>query len=140
MHQDDVDRVVTHPLTMIGSDGLPHDKRPHPRLWGAFPRVLDQYWRVKGLLPLEQALYKMTGLSAERYHLAGRGRLQPGSFADVVVLDPERVRDCATYADPARFSEGIEQVWVNGCLSYTAQDRACVGRAGRFVERAARAA
>lgn len=139
MHQDDVDRVVSHPLTMIGSDGLPHDERPHPRLWGAFPRVLDQYWRLKGLLPLEQALYKMTGLSAGRYHLEGRGQLQAGSFADIVVLDPDKVRDCATYASPAQFSEGIEQVWVNGCLSYTAQAQACVGRAGRFVARAVQA-
>jgi N-acyl-D-amino-acid deacylase len=100
--------------------------------------VLDQYWRLKGLLPLEQALHKMTGLSAGRFHLEGRGRLQAGSCADIVVLDPDRVRDCATYASPAQFSEGIEQVWVNGCLSYTAQDRACVGRAGRFVRRATR--
>jgi N-acyl-D-amino-acid deacylase len=135
MSQEDVDRVVCHPLSMIGSDGLPHDKRPHPRLWGAFPRVLDQYWRVKGLLPIERAIHKMTGLSARRFGLDGRGRLAPGAFADVVVLDPARVRDQATYAEPVRFSEGIEQVWVNGQLSYAAGGQEVVARAGRFVAR-----
>ena len=140
MQQDDVDRVVCHPLTVIGSDGLPHDKRPHPRLWGAFPRVLDQYWREKGMLSLEQALYKMTGQSAERFHLKGRGTLMVDSYADLVVFDPDRVRDCSSYAEPLRFSEGISQVWVNGCLSYSGQDHACVERAGRFVARATPAA
>ncbi|TCT04124.1 N-acyl-D-amino-acid deacylase family protein [Paralcaligenes ureilyticus] len=135
MQQDDVDRVVCHPLSMIGSDGLPHDKRPHPRLWGAFPRVLDQYWRVKGTLPLEQALHKMTGMSAGRYALHGRGYLKPGFFADIVVIDPDKVGDRATYAEPAQFSEGIEQVWVNGRLSFVGRDKSIVARAGRFVMR-----
>lgn len=135
MRQDDVDRVVCHPLSMIGSDGLPHDKRPHPRLWGAFPRVLDQYWRVKGTLPLEQAIHKMTGMSASRFGLNGRGYLKPGYYADIVVLDPAKVRDRATYADPVQFSEGVEQVWVNGCLSFIGQDKRVAARAGRFVGR-----
>lgn len=135
MCQEDVDRVVCHPLSMIGSDGLPHDKRPHPRLWGAFPRVLDQYWRERNLLPLQQAIHKMTGKSAARFGLDGRGCLKAGFFADIVVIDPARIRDQATYADPAQFSEGVEQVWVNGCLSFVGRDRRVVARAGRFVGR-----
>lgn len=135
MREDDVARVITHPLSMIGSDGLPHDERPHPRLWGAFPRVLACYWRDKGLLRLEEAVHKMTGLSAQRFRLSGRGLLQAGHFADVVVFDPIRVRDMATFEHPQQFSEGIEQVWVNGISSYTKDGRASGMRAGRFVHR-----
>lgn len=135
MHEDDVERVVTHPLSMIGSDGLPHDERPHPRLWGAFPRVLACYWREKGLLQLEQAVHKMTGMSAQRFRLGERGLLRPGHMADVVVFDPARVRDVATFEHPRQFSEGIAHVWVNGALSYSADKRATGARAGRFVPR-----
>lgn len=135
MREDDVERVIAHPLSMIGSDGLPHDERPHPRLWGAFPRVLACYWRDKGLLQLEEAVHKMTGMSARRFRLGKRGLLQAGHMADVVVFDPQRVRDIATFEHPQQFSEGIEQVWVNGTLSYTAAQRATGVRAGRFVTR-----
>jgi len=135
MHQDDVDRVITHPLSMIGSDGLPHDERPHPRLWGAFPRVLASYWRERGLLPLEQTVHKMSGLSATRFRIPERGFLREGYLADVVVFDPTTVRDVATFEQPRQFSEGIERVWVNGVLSYTGKDRGTGQRAGRFVRR-----
>ena len=135
MREDDVERVIAHPLSMIGSDGLPHDERPHPRLWGAFPRVLACYWRDKGLLQLEEAVHKMTGMSARRFRLGPRGLLQAGHMADVVVFDPQRVRDIATFEHPQQFSEGIEQVWVNGALSYTATQRATGVRAGCFVAR-----
>ena len=135
MREDDVDRVITHPLSMIGSDGLPHDERPHPRLWGAFPRVLASYWRERGLLQLEQAIHKMSGMSARRFRIGERGLLAPGFMADVVVFDPKTVRDGATFEEPRQFSEGIDKVWVNGVLSYTGEARATVARAGRFVRR-----
>ena len=135
MCDEDVDRVVAHPHSMIGSDGLPHDVRPHPRLWGAFPRVLGHYARDKGLMRLEQAVHKMTGLSARRFHLPERGELRAGFHADVVVFDAARVRDRASFEDPIQFSEGIEKVFVNGVLSYTEEGRGTHARAGKFVRR-----
>jgi N-acyl-D-amino-acid deacylase len=142
MHEDDVKRVIAHPLTMIGSDGLPHDQHPHPRLWGAFPRVLARYWREQKLFSLETAIYKMTGLSARNFRLHQRGQLQAGWHADVVVLDPARVRDVATYEDPIALSEGIEKVFVNGELAYVAGSADAANarvqaRAGRLLKRGA---
>ena len=118
MYEDDVKRVIAHPLSMIGSDGLPHDQHPHPRLWGAFPRVLARYWREQKLFSLETAVYKMTGLTARNLRLHQRGQLQIGWHADVVVLDPAQVRDVATYENPIALSVGIEKVFVNGALAY----------------------
>jgi N-acyl-D-amino-acid deacylase len=135
----DVDRVIAHPRSMIGSDGLPNDRHPHPRLWGAFPRVLAHYWRERGLLTLEQAVHKMTGLTARNFRLEGRGLLRPGGFADITVFDPARVADTATYAEPARISAGITAVYVNGQLAYREQAQV-LARAGRVLARQERGA
>lgn len=130
----DVERVIAHPRTMIGSDGLPHDRHPHPRLWGAFPRVFARYWRERQLFPLEMAVHKMTGMTARNFRLAGRGLLRAGGCADVVVFDPARVADTATYQRPISPSVGIVGVWVNGELAH-AEGGPVRARAGRMLRR-----
>jgi len=141
MNEEDVERVVAHPLTMIGSDGLPHDRHPHPRLWGAFPRVFARYWRERRLFSLEQAVHKMTGMTARNLRIADRGLLRVGAMADVVVFDPQTIRDTATYDEPHGVSEGIAQVFVNGALAYRGATKGeqpeVLARAGRMLMRAA---
>ena len=131
MDEADVRRILSHPLTMIGSDGLPRDPRPHPRLWGTFPRVLGHYARDERLFPLHTAVHKMTGLPASRFAMGARGHIRPGWWADLVLFDPARVRDTASFHDPVRAAEGIEAVWVNGQLAYDGNN--VVGRPGRFI-------
>ncbi len=114
MDEADVERVLSFPYTMIGSDGLPHDIHPHPRLWGAFPRVLGHYSRTRGLFTLEEAVRKMTGLSAARFGLSRRGIVAAGNYADITVFDPLTVADRATFAAPTRPAAGIAHVFVNG--------------------------
>lgn len=134
MEDADVDRILAHPATVIGSDGLPNDPLPHPRLWGAFPRVLGHYARDRELFPLTMAIAKMTGLSAERFGLAGRGFVREGHWADLVLFDAATIRDAATFTEPMQPAEGIAAVWVNGTLSWS-QRRATGARAGRFLPR-----
>ena len=117
MDEVDVSRIMAHPLTMIGSDGLAHDVQPHPRLWGTFPRVLGHYVRERRLLSLEAAIHKMTGLSARRFGLKGRGILDIGHFADVVIFDEHHITDHASYQQPTQVSSGIDAVYVNGVLA-----------------------
>jgi N-acyl-D-aspartate/D-glutamate deacylase len=134
MSEEDVRRILQHPATMIGSDGLPNDPRPHPRLWGTFPRVLGHYCRDEGIFPLAEAVHKMTGMPAQQFGLTGRGRIGEGCHADLVLFDPETIRDTASFSNPISAAEGIAAVWVNGVLSY--QDGVAVGeRAGRFLPR-----
>ncbi len=138
MAEEDVQHILEHPVTMIGSDGLPCDPRPHPRLWGAFPRVLGRYCREYKLFPLATAIHKMTGLPAQRFGLHERGLIQTGFHADLVLFDPATIRDTATYANPIQSSTGIAAVWVNGILSYHA-GQPTGDRAGRFLPRQANA-
>jgi N-acyl-D-amino-acid deacylase len=134
MSEDDVRAILRHPKTMIGSDGLPNDPRPHPRLWGTFPRVLGYYSREQKLFPLAEAVHKMTGLPARRFGFSDRGLIKEGHKADLVLFSADKIRDAATFSDPIRPAEGIKTVWVNGVLSYDGRDL-CGKRAGRFLTR-----
>jgi N-acyl-D-aspartate/D-glutamate deacylase len=135
LSEADMRKILAHPATMIGSDGLPNDPRPHPRLWGTFPRVLGRYSRDEELISLPDAIHKMTGMPAQRFGLAERGMIRVGYCADLVLFDPEKIIDTATFIDPVRAAQGIAGVWVNGVLSYTSEG-ATGSRAGRFLARA----
>ena len=124
MDEADVQRILTHPLTMIGSDGISNDANPHPRLWGSFTRVLGRYSRDLKLFPLEAAVHKMTGLSARRFGLdratkarPARGQIALGWAADLVLFDSTQVADQASFDDPRLPSIGIHYVFVNGVMA-----------------------
>jgi N-acyl-D-amino-acid deacylase len=135
MDEADVRRIMSHRLAMIGSDGLPHDLFPHPRLWGTFPRVLGYYARELGLFSMEQAVRKMTGRTAEVFGLIDRGVIRAGAYADMVLFDPATVRDAATYQAPTQPAEGILQTWVNGQSAFVHETGPTAARAGRLVTR-----
>jgi N-acyl-D-amino-acid deacylase len=134
MDDADVERILAYPETMIGSDGLPHDEFPHPRLWGTFPRVLGHYARERRLFTLEQAVHKMTGLPAARFGLSKRGLVAPGYSADLVVFDPERIADTATFARPKVPATGIVSVYVNGTAAWR-EGHSTGARTGRVLRR-----
>ena len=134
MDEADVQRVLGFPHTMIGSDGLPHDFHPHPRLWGTFPRVLGHYCRELGLFGLEEAVRKMTGLPAARFGLSGRGKVAAGAYADITVFDPATVIDRATFEQPITPAAGIEHVFVNGRPVW-AEGKPTGDRPGRALRR-----
>jgi N-acyl-D-amino-acid deacylase len=121
MCETDVRTVMRWPHTMVGSDascvapyGSLSKGKPHPRAYGTFARVLGRYVREEGVLTWPEAIHKMTGMPAARLGLAHRGRLEPGAWADVVVFDPRRVADRATFQGPHQYAAGIEHVLVNG--------------------------
>lgn len=134
MDEADMHRILSYPPTMVGSDGLPHDTHPHPRLWGTFPRVLGRLCRELHLFPLEQAVRKMTGLSARNFNLQGRGEISEGAYADLVVFDAETVIDRATFDDPMQPAGGIDHVFVNGKIAWSSGGPGSE-RAGRFLRR-----
>jgi N-acyl-D-amino-acid deacylase len=135
MHEDDVRRIMAHRQSMIGSDGLPHDAWPHPRLWGTFPRVLGHYARDLGLFSMEDAVRKMTGHTASVFGMTDRGEIRVGAYADMVLFDPATVEDAATYAAPTAVARGILETWVNGRSAYVYGQGATAERGGRLVTR-----
>ncbi len=132
MHEEDLKRILAYPPSMVGSDGLPGQPRPHPRLWGTFPRVLGRYVRKMKLLSLAAAIHKMTGLSARTFGLKDRGLVREGYAADLVLFDPETIEDAATFEAPEQPSHGISKVYVAGSLAW--QNNAAAGpRRGAFL-------
>ena len=141
MSEDDVEEIMRDPYTMIGSDGVAAspvgflgEDMTHPRSYGTFPRVLGEYVRRRGVLSLEEAVRRMTSLPASRMRLTDRGFVEPGYIADLVVFDPDKVVDLATFDSPHEFSGGILHVLVNGkvAIEDSVQTEAL---AGRFIKR-----
>lgn len=128
MNEDDLQAFMRHPLTMIASDGGPRrlgEDVPHPRSYGNNARVLARYVRDLKVLTLEEAVRRMTSLPAHAFRLKDRGLVRPGAFADVVIFDPAKVADPATFEDPHHYAEGFTDVIVNGGL--TIQDGQLTG-------------
>lgn len=136
LDEKDVQRILKFDDTMIGSDGLPHDAKPHPRLWGTFPRVLGHYSRDLNLFPLETAVHKMTGLTAAKFGLEGRGVLQEGAHADITIFNAETIIDAADFQDSTRPAAGICAVIVNGVPIWR-EGKPTGARPGRVLTRSA---
>ena len=138
MDEADVRRILQFDETTIGSDGLPFDVKPHPRLWGTFARVLGHYCRDEQLFPLETAIHKMTGLTARNFGLKERGLLRPGYWADITLFDADEIADAATFDAPTEPARGIDSVIVNGVLVWAA-GRSTGARPGRLLRAGAAA-
>ena len=139
MDEDDVRYVMAKPWICAGSDSranAPYGPlsfgKPHPRSYGTFPRILGHYARDERVITLEDAVRKMTSLTASRLKLRDRGVVREGAWADLVVFDPERIIDAATYDDPHRYPVGIDHVIVNGGVA-TDHGETLAQRHGRFL-------
>jgi len=133
MLEENLKRFLSLPYVMIGSDssarsfsGITRNGKPHPRGFGTFPRFIGKYVRDEGLMPLPEAIKRITHLPAETFGLKHRGLIKEGYYADVVLFDYERIIDKATFDDPFQRGDGIEYVFVNGALAY---------KQGRYSER-----
>ncbi len=135
MDENELRQIMAYPGGMVGSDGLPVRRgKPHPRLWGTFPRILGHYCRKEGVLRLEDAVHRMTGKPAKVFGLRDRGEIREGAFADIVIFNPKTVIDKATYEEPETPAAGIERVYCNGELVW--HDIAWTGaRPGRRLQR-----
>ncbi len=121
INEEDLQRILRHPATMIGSDGeIPifGVANPHPRSYGTFVRVLGRYVRELKVITLEDAVRKMSAFPAQRIGLADRGVLREGMKADIAIFDPDTVRDLATFERPHQYAEGVTHVIVNGQVAF----------------------
>jgi N-acyl-D-amino-acid deacylase len=114
MDEDDMVRIMTHPAVNFITDGLLGGGKPHPRVYGTYPRILGRYVRDQGMLSVEEAVRKMTSLPASKLRLKGKGVIAENYDADITIFDPDTIIDNATYENPRQFSSGIEWVIVNG--------------------------
>ena len=117
MNEEDVERILKYPNTMIASDAGPikmGENMPHPRGYGSNARVLGRYVREKKTITLEDAIRRMTALPAQRFNIKDRGQIKEGMAADILVFDPEKIQDKATFEKPHAYSEGIDLVIING--------------------------
>jgi N-acyl-D-aspartate/D-glutamate deacylase len=141
MSEENLEQILTRPYVMVGSDsgtratsGPLGRGRPHPRTFGTFPRVLGFYVREKRLLDLPTAIRKMTFDPCRRFGLAARGLIAPGYHGDLVLFDPDGVRDRATYEEPFQYPDGIRYVLVNGVIAVEEGEQTGA-RAGRMLRR-----
>ena len=121
MSEENVEKKIALPWVSFASDagsvateGVFLKSNPHPRTYGNFARLLGKYVREERIIPLEEAIRRMTSLPASNLKLEGRGSLEPGSFADVVIFDPQKIQDHSSYDNPHQYSTGVVHVWVNG--------------------------
>jgi N-acyl-D-amino-acid deacylase len=141
MSEDNLRKQIILPWVTFCSDGeslAPEGvflkSNPHPRAYGSFARILGRYVRDEGVISLESAIYRLTALPAANLHIAERGRLLPGCFADIAVFDPASIQDHATYAQPHQYSTGMHHVFVNG-VQVLADGDHTGAKPGRFVKR-----
>ena len=135
MDEKDIERIMRYPFTAIASDGgvtEPGTGNPHPRSYGTNARVLGEYVRVRGVLTLEDAIRRMTSLPARTFGLKDRGLIKEGMAADLVIFDPARVTDKATYSKPHQYSEGFDYVLVNGQIA-VGEGKLTTTRAGQTL-------
>jgi N-acyl-D-amino-acid deacylase len=135
INEEDLQRIIRHPATMIGSDGevpIFGQASPHPRSYGTFARVLGRYVRELKVISLEEAVRKMAAFPAQRIGLADRGVLREGMKADIAIFDPDTVRDLATFERPHQYAEGVTQVIVNGQVAFE-DGRMTAARPGRIL-------
>lgn len=133
MCQEDIDTVARLPYSLVISDSIYADTdTPHPRMYGAFPKIIREYVMERHVLTLEQAIAKMTSMPAQRMKIRDRGILSPGAFADVLIFSPDRFRDNATFAEPTKPASGLDYVFLNGTL-VRQNDRTLCRSAGRPI-------
>jgi N-acyl-D-amino-acid deacylase len=138
LSEKNVRKAIQHPFSIISSNGVGYSAEyaatgdlVHPRNFGTFPKVFAEYVRKEKALSWEEAVHKMTGKPAEKFHLTKRGILEKEYFADVVVFDPETIADKATLEDPYQYPVGISHVIINGLVAY--EEGKAGGRAGRIL-------